>query len=163
MNPQWYFNRRRACDRMRDSANDAFFTAESLENLSEALVREGIQNSLDAAWRDVAGVRQVRVRIRFVPSTAPDVRGYLAGLFGSAVVRTHSVGGQDFQPDAWFGCRDVEECPVSPVTHAEFIETFVGTLGLTRGNAPGLSVVVPSVDERVNIADLRRGVVRSFF
>src|SRR5207249_10202109 len=35
--------------------------------------------------------------------------------------------------------------------------------GLTRGNQPGLSVVVPSVDERVNIGDLRRGVVRSFF
>ena len=49
MNPQWHFNLRRACDRMRDSANDAFFTAESLENLSEALIREGIQNSLDAA------------------------------------------------------------------------------------------------------------------
>jgi hypothetical protein len=51
MKPQWHFNQRRACDRMRDSANDAFFTAESLENLSEALVREGIQNSLDAAQR----------------------------------------------------------------------------------------------------------------
>jgi hypothetical protein len=52
---------------MRDSANDAFFTAESLENLSEALVREGIQNSLDAAKRDTGNVRQVRVRIRFEP------------------------------------------------------------------------------------------------
>src|SRR5436190_2438197 len=51
MNPEWHFNPRRPCDRMRDSANDAFFTAESLENLSEALVREGIQNSLDAAER----------------------------------------------------------------------------------------------------------------
>src|SRR5439155_27193745 len=28
---------------------------------------------------------------------------------------------------------------------------------------PGLSVVVPSIDERVNVADLRRGIVRSFF
>ena len=24
-------------------------------------------------------------------------------LMGSAVVRSHSVGGKDFQPDAWFG------------------------------------------------------------
>ena len=52
MNPCWHFNLRRPCERMRDSANDAFFTAESLENLSEALVREAIQNSLDAAQRD---------------------------------------------------------------------------------------------------------------
>ncbi len=62
MKPQWHFNTRRECDRMRDSANDAFFTAESLENLSEALVREGIQNSLDAAKRSNGNVRQVRVR-----------------------------------------------------------------------------------------------------
>lgn len=31
MNPCWHFNLRRPCERMRDSANDAFFTAESLE------------------------------------------------------------------------------------------------------------------------------------
>jgi len=46
MNPKWHFNPRRACDRMRDSANDAFFTAESLENLSEAVVREAYESSL---------------------------------------------------------------------------------------------------------------------
>lgn len=208
MNPKWHFNIRRACDRMRDPSNDAFFTAESLENLSEALVREGIQNSLDAAQRDGAGVRQVRVRIAFQPRASTAVRGFLAERFadvrenfargiglpsldplfadetgylvfedfgtrgltgdvsehrlehaeqnaffsffraegrsaktgenlgrwgigkqvfptasrlhtmfgltvradapqrvlmGTAIVRTHSVGGQDFQPDAWFG------------------------------------------------------------
>ncbi|MEK7686749.1 MAG: hypothetical protein AAB466_15140 [Verrucomicrobiota bacterium] len=211
MNPQWHFNPRRPCDRMRDSANDAFFTAESLENLSEALVREAIQNSLDAAQRDTGGVRQVTVRIRFVANAPEEARRFLAGhfasarqnferglgrpslsplfaeetgyivledfgtrgltgdvnecrlepaqqnaffsffraegqsaktgenlgrwgigkqvfptasrlramlgltvradhparvLMGSAVVRTHSIGGQDYQPDGWFGCRE---------------------------------------------------------
>lgn len=253
---------------MRDSANDAFFTAESLENLSEALVREGLQNSLDAAQRPNGNVRQVRVRISIVPSAPAEVRRYLANLFGSArlnferglsrpnldslfgddcgylvfedfgtrgltgdieewrleraeqnaffsffraegrspksgeslgrwgigkqvfptasrlhamlgltvrdesparvfmgsaVVRNHSVSGQDFQGDAWFGCRDAPEKSVSPVTDAEFIENFVSMLGLTRGTARGLSVVVPSVDERLDVADLQRGIVRSFF
>lgn len=266
--PQWHFNARRACDRMRDSANEAFYTAESLENLSEAPVREGIQNSLDAALRSDWNIRQVRVRILLVPSAPLEVRRYLAELFrparqhferglslpnlddlfgdncgylvfedfgtreltgdidewrleraeqnaffsffraegrspktgeslgrwgigkqvfptasglhamigltirnespsrvlmGSAVVRTHSVGGKDFQPDAWFGCRDNPDNPVSAVTEADFIETFVRTLGLQRGNDPGLSVVVPSVDERVKVEDLRRGIVRNFF
>ncbi len=268
MNLKWHFNPRRACDRMRDSANDAFFTAESLENLSEALVREAIQNSLDAAQRDAANVRQVRVRIHFEPEANSDVRQYFATLFGSAqknferglnlpnlaslfgddcgfiliedfgtkgltgdvdewrlgqaeqnaffsffraegrspktgeslgrwgigkqvfptasklhamlgvtvrhespnrvlmgsaVVRNHSVNGQDFQPDAWFGHREILENPVSPVTDAQFIDEFAAKLGLKRGNQPGLSVVVPSIDERVNVDDLRRGVVRSFF
>ena len=84
MNPQWHFNPRRPCDRMRDSANDAFFTAESLENLSEALVREAIQNSLDAAQRNTDGVRQVTVRIRFVPNAPNEARQFLAGHFASA-------------------------------------------------------------------------------
>jgi len=46
MNPKWHFNPRRPCERMRDSANDAFFTAERLENLSEAVVREAYESSL---------------------------------------------------------------------------------------------------------------------
>jgi hypothetical protein len=34
---------------------------------------------------------------------------------------------------------------------------------LKRANKPGFSIVVPSVDERLNTDDLRRGIVRSFF
>jgi hypothetical protein len=252
---------------MRDSANDAFFTAESLENLSEALIREAIQNSLDAAQRDGNGSRQVRVRIAFQPKPSPAARDFLVGQFapvrenfargigiasvdplladcgyvaiedfgtrgltgdvneyrleyadknaffsffraegrsaksgeslgrwgigkqvfptasrlhamfgvsvradapnrvlmGSAVVRNHSVGGKDFQPDAWFGCREQDDNSVRPVTSADFIDSFSSAFDLQRANQVGLSVVVPSVDERVNADDLRRGIVRSFF
>src|SRR4051812_9321477 len=84
MIPQWHFNPRRACDRMRDSANDAFFTAESLENLSEALIWEGIQNSLDAAKRDAAHGREVRIRIALVSVADADTRRNLLSLFGPA-------------------------------------------------------------------------------
>jgi hypothetical protein len=69
---------------MRDSANDAFFTAESLENLSEALVREGIQNSLDAARRDAGGIREVKVRICIVPKASAEVMSFLRDNFSSA-------------------------------------------------------------------------------
>ena len=41
-------------------------------------------------------------------------------LMGSAVVRNHSVSGKDFQPDAWFGCREKDDDPVQPVTAAEW-------------------------------------------
>jgi hypothetical protein len=268
MSGQWHFNIRRACDRMRDSANDAFFTAESIENLSEGLVREGIQNSLDAATRDQGSVRQVTVRIAFQPRArqevhkllskqfasvrdnfagglgipdierlfAPDT-GYLVFedfgtrgltgdvneyrlehaeqnaffsffraegrssktgenlgrwgigkqvfstasrlhamfglsvradapqrvLMGSAVIRTHSVNGQDFQPDAWFGCRDNSDDPVKPITAADEIDAFVAAFDLKRADKTGLSVIVPCIDERVSSDDLRRGIVRSFF
>ncbi len=267
MTPKWHFNTRRACDRMRDSANDAFFTAESLENLSEALVRVALQNCLDAAQRDGAGFREVRVRIALQPQLSREAREFMAShfadvrenfarglgvasiepflaeggcvviedfgtrgltgdvseyrieraadnaffsffraegcsaktgdslgrwgigkqvfqtasqlhamfgltvradtpkrvLMGSAVVRTHSVGGKDFQPDAWFGCRERDDDPVQPVTAGEFIDSFAAAFGLRRKDQTGLSVVVPAVDERVNTDDIRRGIVRSFF
>ena len=68
MNPKWHFNVQRLCSRARNPENEAFFTAETLDNLSEALVREGIQNSLDAAKRSSDEVRQVLVRIQFEPN-----------------------------------------------------------------------------------------------
>jgi len=268
MNPQWHFNQRRPCDRVRDSVNDAFFTAESLENLSEALVREGIQNSLDAARRGEAGEREVRVRICFVPNASTEARTYLNTMFepaklhfergvgtirfenlfsstcgylvfedfgtkgltgdvnewrleqadqnaffsffraegrsaktgenlgrwgigkqvfptasrlhamlgltvradtparvlmGSAVVRSHSIESLDYQPDAWFGCRNSPDDQVMPVTDDAFITRFAQTFGLKRENTPGLSVIVPVIDERLTMDDLRRGIVRSFF
>lgn len=268
MNPEWHFNERRPCTRMRDSANDAFFTADSLENISEALVREGIQNSLDAANRGEGGERDVHVRITFVSSASPEARAFLAGMFeparqhfergvgtirfpdlfgtscgylvfedfgtkglagdvaewrleraeqnaffsffraegrsaksgenlgrwgigkqvfptasrlhamlgltvranapvkvlmGSAVVRSHSVDGREFEPDGWFGCRTSDEAPVMPVEDEAFIGQFCQTFGLKRENTPGLSIVVPVIDERLTADDLRRGIVRSFF
>ena len=267
MNPEWHFNPRRPCDRMRDSANDAFFTAESLENLSEALIREGIQNSLDAARRGPTREREVRIRISFIADASPETRQAMSSLFapakdhfekgllngsfadifdaetgflvfedfgtkglngdaaewrleqaednaffsffradgrsaktgeslgrwgigkqvfptasrlhsmfglsirsdaptevlmGSAVVRTHSVAGQDYQPDAWFGCR-TGNAQVMPVTDPAFIKSFKKTFGLARDHELGLSVVVPCIDERVGMDDLRRGIVRNFF
>ncbi len=268
MNPQWHFNQRRPCNRVRDSVNDAFFTEESLENLSEALVREGIQNSLDAARRGGANEREVRVRISFVPNASAEARDYLTSMFGpaqqhfelgvggirfanvfgsscgylvfedfgtkgltgdvnewqleraeqnaffsffraegrsaktggnlgrwgigkqvfstasrlhaiigltvradapvkalmgSAVVRSHSVQGLDYEPDAWFGCRNSPDEQVIPVSDDAFIAKFAQTFGLKRENTPGLSVIVPAVDERLTADDLRRGIIRSFF
>jgi len=267
MTTQWHFIPRRPCDRARDPKNDAFFTAESLENLSEALIREGIQNSLDAAKRD-AQAREVRIRIAYVSAPSPEARlelnaifepakvhfekGLLNGayaetlgraasylvfedfgtkglngdvaewqldktgenaffsffraegrsaksgeslgrwgigkhvfptasrlasmfgltvradeptevLMGSAIVRTHSIGDQDFQPDAWFGCRDNPGSQVMPVTDPHYIQRFKRVFSITRNRETGLSVLVPCVDDRVNMDDLRRGIVRNFF
>jgi hypothetical protein len=82
---------------------------------------------------------------------------------GSAVLRTHTIADQDFQPDGWFGCRDSEDSPVAPITDDDFIDDFTKVFGLLRKDEPGLSIVVPVVDERVSEVDLRTGIVRSFF
>ena len=233
---------------MRDSANAAFFTAESLENISEALVREGIQNSLDAACRGESGEREIRVRIAFVPVPNSDATERTEALFsdvnehfarglglpaeqplingqtgflvfedfgtkgltgdvaewrleraecnpffsffraegrsaktgeslgrwgigkqvfstastlhamfgltvredeprrvlmGSAVVQTHTIRGEDFQPDAWFGLRESLDQLVLPVEDPALIGSFISAFGLIRTTEPGLSIVVP--------------------
>ncbi len=83
--------------------------------------------------------------------------------FLPAVIRSHSVDGSDYQPDAWFGCRSSDDAQVAPVTDTTFIERFCQLFNLQRGDKLGLSVVVPLVDERLSADDLQRGIVRSFF
>ncbi len=254
---------------MRDPENEAFFTAEGLENLSEALVREGIQNSLDASDSN-SGTRNVHVKIRYVSHGLPGVSNYLKEAFlpvldnfskglgvdksvieknlsetgvslvfedfgtkgltgdvrevriepslqnaffsffraegrsgkdgdrigrwgigkqvfptssqlhailgvtvrrespekvlmGSAVVRSHCVDDQDYQPDAWFGIRGDEQSAVMPLEHTDGVETFCGIFGLERGSRAGLSVLIPAVDPRIEVKDLINGVLKSFF
>ena len=91
VNAKWHFNERRPADTANDPANDAFFTADKLENLSEALVREGIQNSLDAAQRKPCGVREVRVRIGLVKGAGGAARRCSWDLFEAD--REHFGGG----------------------------------------------------------------------
>jgi hypothetical protein len=82
---------------------------------------------------------------------------------GSAVIRAHSINGQDFQPDGWFGYRQNDDEQVMPDADPTLIDLFKNTFGLTRKHELGLSVVVPYVDERLGMDDLRRGIVRNFF
>lgn len=60
MNPKWHYNKLRAGDTVRDPIQGEFFSTESIENSAEALIREGIQNSLDAR----RGEEILRIRIR---------------------------------------------------------------------------------------------------
>ena len=46
--PSWYFNKKRPGDKIRDPIQGEFFSQESISEPGEALIREGIQNSLDA-------------------------------------------------------------------------------------------------------------------
>jgi len=143
--------------RLERAAQNAFFSFFRAEGLSSkslgSLGRWGIGKQVFPTSSRLHGMLGLTVR----DETPRRV------LMGSAVVRTHSINGQDFQPDAWFGNRVDIDKPVSPVTDENTIDEFIKIFGLKRADESGLSIVVPSVDERVNIEDLRRGIVRSFF
>lgn len=49
---QWYFNKYKPGDKHRDPIQGEFFSSEAISDPGRALVREGIQNSLDAANDD---------------------------------------------------------------------------------------------------------------
>lgn len=57
--PSWHFNERRRGDKNREPIVGEFFATGIIRNLAEALVRESIQNILDAALQETT----VRVRI----------------------------------------------------------------------------------------------------
>jgi len=79
--PAWKFRRMHAGEMNIDPIESEFFSTEALDSLADALVREAIQNSLDAR----APGTQARVRIAFSGPGAALTRGraehYLAGLW----------------------------------------------------------------------------------
>jgi hypothetical protein len=59
---KWRFGKKRPSDKTRDPVVSEFFASEAIKDAGEALVREAIQNSLDAR-RDDADVVSVRVYV----------------------------------------------------------------------------------------------------
>lgn len=60
---KWHFSEHPKGDRLRDPIQGEFFANEHIDGPAEALVREGIQNSLDAAMAGNGHPKVVRVRI----------------------------------------------------------------------------------------------------
>lgn len=99
---RWHFNEMRPCDKAREPIQGEFFAADAIHNPGEALVREGIQNSLDARCNG----QKVMVRIR-VCGTEHAVRQEAVASFLDGLeehVKAPGNGLRDI-PD------DKEDCP----------------------------------------------------
>lgn len=95
-NPQWRFRKMRPGEINVDPIEGEFFTTEAVGSINDALVRESIQNSLDAAQ----GVGPVTVRFSFYSESEKDpaVDNYLNGLFSH--LKTRHSGLQELPGDA---------------------------------------------------------------
>jgi hypothetical protein len=84
VNPDWTFYEWRNGPRQRDPIQGEFFATEAIRDPSEALVREGAQNTLDAAVRN-DGVEQALVRITLAVgrnrAKAADAAPFFAGVW----------------------------------------------------------------------------------
>ncbi|MEJ2640421.1 MAG: hypothetical protein P8010_12675, partial [Desulfosarcinaceae bacterium] len=80
--PCWYFREMQPGEINVDPIEGEFFTTEALGSLNDALVREAVQNSLDAAAGD--GPVTVRFSLRSLPvsgeNAAAPMNGYLDGI-----------------------------------------------------------------------------------
>ena len=79
--PSWYFKTLRRGDTTREPIQGEFFATEAISNSAAALVREGIQNSLDAR-RNGRGVRvEIRASGKERAATAEAVAPFLDGAW----------------------------------------------------------------------------------
>ena len=70
MSTAWKFYRQQPTDPIHNPISGEFFSTEAVGNVMEALIREGIQNTLDARERKADGSRhQANARI-FLSDTA---------------------------------------------------------------------------------------------
>lgn len=85
MKPQWHFNELRPGDKTREPTQGEFFATDAIRDPAEALIREALQNSLDAGLKNAAGqpIETVAVRIRLTTGShapkASDVSEFFAG------------------------------------------------------------------------------------
>jgi hypothetical protein len=109
----WDFQRYQRGDFLRNPVTANFFAQEAIEDPAEALVRESIQNSLDAR---IAG-QQVRVRFGLYDSGPAD-RNYRASLFAGL--------------DPHLSCEDngLEDSPDIGAPHRFVVVEDFGTKGL---------------------------------
>ncbi len=83
-------------------------------------------------------------------------------LMGQAVLKSHTVGTKYFTPDGDFGNDDGEGF-VLPEDDKSVLDRFSKDFGLKRKNEPGLSVVVPWVDDTINLDGLLQAVIEDYF
>lgn len=97
---KWHFSQKRPSDKTRDPIAGEFFASEAIKNAGEALVREGIQNSLDARRDRTNGMASVRIYVsgdakalsaanvaRWVEGAWPHLEAPNNGLQGGAVTQ----------------------------------------------------------------------------
>lgn len=83
-------------------------------------------------------------------------------MLGQTTLFYHSVAGNPYAPDGYFGTVNPEGL-VLPVAEASLIKQFEQDFALTRGTEPGLSVVVPYVDDEIVPEDIVRAVIQEYF
>lgn len=89
--PAWHFKQQQPRDTVREPIQGEFFATEAIASSAEALVREGIQNALDAGQN--AGPVEVRIRLSGQPGAAEakDISNYLRAAWDHLAARKNGL------------------------------------------------------------------------
>lgn len=100
----WRFKNKQPDDTTRDPISGEFFSTEAIRNAAEALVREGVQNSLDA--RVDSGRIRVRIFISGAERAAPiaKITPFLGGLHQHLQAAGNGIG-PDERPNPSLPCE----------------------------------------------------------
>ncbi len=83
-------------------------------------------------------------------------------LLGQAVLKNHSIGDDDFQPDGYWAELDASGVPI-PTSDASIIDEFRDTWKVSRRDEPGLSVVVPYAWDGLTGSGLVKAICSEYF
>ncbi|MBL7963724.1 MAG: hypothetical protein JNM31_07745 [Flavobacteriales bacterium] len=261
MSARWIFRELRRGDKDRQPTQGEFFSSDAIDSLAKALVRESIQNSLDASPKEEPGLVRVRFHIGSVNSSTakryfndgwkhfsaednglddpPEqseacrfllvedfgttgltgnveqwryepgvenpfyyffrtegrsgknenergrwgigkyvfprssrIHAFLALtlrhddgqrlLMGQAVLKSHGIGEEYYTPDGNYGQADNDDF-VTPAKEASVLDQFERDFTSKRSNLPGLSVLVPWVDQDITREAILRAVIEDYF
>lgn len=81
---------------------------------------------------------------------------------GQAVLKSHGIGDRYFTPDGNYGQADADEF-VTPINEASALDQFEADFKSKRGTQPGLSVLVPWVDEDITRETILKAVIEDYF
>ena len=94
-------------------------------------------------------------------------------LVGQTILKSHRVKGNVFTPDGWFGWTkevsldgdgtDYLHMPIDEDHNQLIMDTFRKTFNIQRQKEPGLSIVVPFVDDDVKCDSLVKAVLNDYF
>jgi hypothetical protein len=86
-------------------------------------------------------------------------------LMGQAVLTHHRLprDGKDYDSHGFFAIRRPDERFQLPETRRDFLERYRTVCGVTRTAEPGLSIIVPFVDEAIRTGKIVEFILRNYF
>ncbi len=83
-------------------------------------------------------------------------------LMGQAVLVNHQYDGKPYQPDGWYSDPKSTDEPL-PIEDAALLTSFCGTWNVTRKTEPGLSIVVPYLQDELTDRSVTAAWVRDYY